>query len=378
MRDPQGANVDETLALVHQANDMRQRVIGVIIAGALIEHNRTSAEPILETLVEFFKVLSEKVELPPIEQIEAAIKQAEELEIPEEFKKELYELLERASKRKQEIQKTKIYVMNWAKRTIGAPELTYAEAAAEIPQWAYLPGHKKIVGVEADLYRVSRQAAYGLVVAPVFEAKYGTVIREKIIEDEFKDNFYFDILFRIMDTPRITAYGADNYPGAIEWLQAAFEERFKEDNLLIAQTLLNVRSLPVQYLDSFIYRWFRGQDLDKRVKDKEVLKVIEATRSSYRKLMDTVNPEEIYHIIKDKIWPEFKKLIDTEITQRREMEMFWREHQDIDQPQLSKVWNSLTDAERQQIKDEIERQWKALSSEEQQEILDQIRNSLAS
>ncbi|MEA3368933.1 MAG: AAA family ATPase, partial [Candidatus Ratteibacteria bacterium] len=378
VRDPAGKNAEETAFLTAQVNDMRQRVIGVIMAGALIQHSKESGEPLLETLIEFFKVLAEKAPIPRVAEIEEAIKQAKEQDIPEKNMQKLNQLLKQAQKQRAEVEKAKMNVVSWAKRATGIPTLSYVEAGGEIPQWVFLPQpHEKIVGVEDDLYRLSsRNAYYGLVVPPVFEAKYGAKVREKIMQDEFKDEPYFDLLWRIMDTPRIMAFGWHNYPGTIDWVKAVYEERFKEDNLLIAQTLLSAWARPLQYLDSFIYRWFKGIDEDRRLKNEDVRQAIENTRDAYGRVMETIAPEELYHLVKDEIWPEFKKLIDSEIAEQKEMELFKQEHQGVSPNQIQQMWDGMSDAERQAAQKEMERQWQGMSEEERQRVIDEVERQI--
>ena len=377
VRDPVGRDEAETALLTAQVNDMRQRVIGVIMAGALIQHSKESGEPLLETLIEFFKVLSEKMAIPRVAEIETAITQAKEMGVPEKDRQELNELLRKAQKRKDEVEKVKGYILTWARSKTAIPELSYVEAGGKIPQWVFLPApHKKIVGVEEDLYRLSPRVAYGLVVPPVFEAKYGAKVREKLIEDEFKDNAYFDLLWRIMDTPRIMAFGWHNYPGTIDWVKAVYEERFKEDNLLIAQTLLSAWARPLQYLDSFIYRWFKGIDEDRRLKNKDVRQAVENTRDAYRRVMETIAPEELYHLVKDEIWPEFKKLIDVEMAEQKEMELFKQEHQGVSPNQIQQMWDGMSDTERKAVQREMEKEWQAMSSEEKQKIIEEVERQI--
>ena len=384
VRDPAGRNAEETALLTAQVNDMRQRVIGVIMAGALIQHSKESGEPLLETLIEFFKVLAEKALIPRVAEIEEAIKQAKEQGIPEKNMQELNQLLKQAKKQRAEVEKAKMNVVSWAKRATGIPGLSYVEAGGKIPQWAFLPApHEKVVGVEEDLYRLSsRNAYYGLVVLPVFESKYGAKVREKLIEDEFKDNPYFNLLWRIMDTPRIMAFGWDGYPGTVNWVKAVYEERFKEDNLLVAQTLLSSLPRPLQYLDSFIYRWYRFKninkdiDRDERLKNKDVLRAIENTRPAYSRITNTINPKEIYQLVKDEIWPEFKKLIDSEMAEQKEMELFKQKHQGVSPNQIQQMWNGMSDAERQAAQKQMEKQWQEMSEQERQKIIDGVERQI--
>ncbi|MCK4994518.1 MAG: AAA family ATPase, partial [Candidatus Omnitrophica bacterium] len=384
VRDPSGATPEETARIMQQINDMRQRVIGVIMAGVLMEHHQSTAEPILETLIEFFKELTDSMPLPSITELEQAIEMYKSHNAPQREIKQLEGMLEKARKRKVKVETIKTNIMNWAKRATGIPRLSYVEAKEDMAQWAFLPSHERIVGVESDLYRVDQRAAYGFVVAPVFEAKYGFSVRESIIEEEYKEELYFDLLMRIMDTPRIMAFGWNEYPGTMNWVMAIFAERFKEDNMLIAQTLLGARSRPLQYLDSFMYRFGLGRSEDKRLKNKDVIRAIGATRGALEevtKVMDekTVKkPEEIYKIVKEEIWPEFKKLLDAEFKEKKEMEAFRQEHQ---QPHMSDqsvqdMWDAMTDQERQQMRDEIENRWNSLSGSEKEEVLKQIEKQM--
>ncbi|MBU1044081.1 MAG: AAA family ATPase [Candidatus Omnitrophica bacterium] len=378
VRDPVGRNPMETAQIMHQVNDMRQRVIGVIIAGALIEHHESTGEPLLETLIDFFKQLSERIPLPSVKQLMQTLEIYKQENMPEREIKEVENLLAKARKRQEDVETKKNNIMSWAKRATGIPALSYVEAKEDMAQWAFLPTHQRIVGVEQDLYRIDQRAAYGLVVTPVFEAKYGIPVREKIIEAEYKDELYFDLLMRVMDTPRIMAFGWNEYPGTINWVKAIFEERFKEDNMLIAQTVLGARSRPLQYLDSFMYRWVKGIDTDKRLRNSDVKTAIDNTRDAYAQVMATINPEELYAIVKNEIWPEFKKLLDAEIKEQQEMEAFREQHR---QPQMSdqdlqNQWNNLSDQEKQEIRDQIDQWWDSLSDQEKQDFLEKMKKRM--
>jgi len=166
VRDHFGRNPEETAQIMQQIDDMRQRVIGVIMAGALIEYHQSSGDPILETLIEFFKELAESMPLPSVAELEQAIEMSKSHNAPRREMKQLENMLKKARKRKAKVETIITNIMNWAKRATGIPSLSYVEAKEDMAQWAFLPAHQKIVGVESDLYRVDQRAAYGFVVVP--------------------------------------------------------------------------------------------------------------------------------------------------------------------------------------------------------------------
>jgi uncharacterized protein YegL len=179
------------------------------------------------------------------------------------------------------------------------------------------------------------------------------------VEPQFQNNKPFILLWNVLEEARTGNMLKSQYPGAGDFFKPVYEEDFlkaeaiarqqeqivdviqkekkvsREEAVKIAQESGFINPLPkhIQYVMAILYEFFSGKKIDWNnpserpswVASKETIEALNTTASDYREVMRLKEslfgkdyPEEkvqkqaqdAYQIIRDKIWPVYKKLVE--------------------------------------------------------------------
>lgn len=191
-----------------------------------------------------------------------------------------------------------------------------------------------------------------------------TVFSRWVVEPEFQQNEPFLLLWNTMEEARTGNMLKSQYPGAKDYLRAAYYDDFFNDQIIqeeqdkiidiIQKKLGNisreeakklaeqsgfVKPLPkhIQYVKAVLYEYFKGKEIDWSspierptwLKDKDVTDALNKTKKDYREIFKLKKnlfglhslsekegveyAEKAYGDVRDKLWPVYKELVEKDL-----------------------------------------------------------------
>ena len=207
-------------------------------------------------------------------------------------------------------------------RTIGKDFAMKVEIGKE-RGWKYK--FKPINTIEVDPEDVRRKGldyCFGII---AHEGSHRRVSRMDFISKEQWQEPGFSFLMNAVEDPRVNNWVSKKYEGAADWLKQVYEEDLPVEGRIDAKAKEKLGYTPkhIQYGMEVIRYWHTGKFSDDLPEDvREALKLtIEHAENAYGILPGKEPTEEeiikkaklMFGIVRLKIWPEYKKLVDKSI-----------------------------------------------------------------
>ncbi|MFA5139126.1 MAG: AAA family ATPase, partial [Elusimicrobiota bacterium] len=129
-----------------------------------------------------------------------------------------------------------------------------------------------------------------------------------VVEEAFK-NRTFHSLHNAVEDPRVNDMGQARHPGSRLWLRKLYQERYGIRDLASETAQMTREPLHLQFGYGLIYRWWSGSD-DPRIIDPRVVEALRRAWPDIQQAYSTQDAAESYRIIRDKIWPVYKELVE--------------------------------------------------------------------
>ena len=207
-------------------------------------------------------------------------------------------------------------------RTIGKDFAMRVEIGKK-PGWQYI--FKPINTIEVDVEDVRRKGLDYCLGLIVHEGAHRRVSRLDFVPEEQWQESGFSFLMNAVEDPRVDNWAGKKYEGAADWLKQVYEEDLPEEDRIDAKAKEKLGYAPkhIQYgMEVFRY-WHTGKFSEYLPEDvREVLKLtIDDAAKAYGALPGNEPTEDeivkkaklMFGIVRSKIWPEYKKLVDKSV-----------------------------------------------------------------
>lgn len=214
----------------------------------------------------------------------------------------------------------------------------------EGPGWAYDFKTNTIMYKKEDLMNKSEDYGLGVILHETGHRRYSRWVRDPDLEQ----NPAMALLSNGVEDPRINNLMISRYAGSKPFFRAIYDEEFLKKTEAdyrkdMIDQMTKQMGMPrdkaekavarmkeviprhMQYILALIYDWYTEGQRPSWLKNKEVIAALDKTQKDYREayqlrrdiFFDDLTPKEIfeqadetYKIVKEKLWPEYKKLID--------------------------------------------------------------------
>ncbi|PIQ86331.1 MAG: hypothetical protein COV74_05095, partial [Candidatus Omnitrophica bacterium CG11_big_fil_rev_8_21_14_0_20_45_26] len=251
------------------------------------------------------------------------------------------------------------------------------------PTWRYLRDEKtgtplhQLQFVPEDIFRRDEKTLRGFVYQEVFRALYSF----PVLPEALRRDVNLWALWSQLETARVIPIGLERWRGVKEAIRQLYDDRFALAEDPLVREAFQRQPLYVQYLDSILYEWhYNTGSIDPRVKDERVKQALNQTRALRQQAISAANAGKHLKIIQDKIYPLLKELLDAskeELTLQRMYERAANE-QGVLTIDTSKNPNlsDLDEEQKASIKRQLENMTAGLSEEERAEIQESIEREL--
>jgi hypothetical protein len=177
------------------------------------------------------------------------------------------------------------------------------------PRWRTILGLEEIQYLPEDVNDPDQNVSLGKTAHEIWHVLFS---RPELIFDEpaFIKNMAFQALWWAIEDPRVNIQGEKKHPGAREWLDAAMEKDYAIKDLAAEQKRWTEEiPLHLQFNYALIYEWWSGQP-DPRVTDERVKEALAEAADPIQRAYSTADARKSFRIIRDEVWPIYKKLVD--------------------------------------------------------------------
>ncbi|MCX5782346.1 MAG: AAA family ATPase [Elusimicrobia bacterium] len=179
------------------------------------------------------------------------------------------------------------------------------------------------------------------------------------------DNSLFLSLFSTMELIRTRHVYADKAEGFLEKFDKLNDALYPNPKSESAKRRMEKLPLFGQFLEGVLFQGRAGK-VDPRIKNKLVKKALRGTSKARADVIKMEDTKDAYIVMRDKIWPKLKELVDAAKEQMKEDEIKKRvaeEKGDISgispeemQQLLQQIWDNMDPEEKHRIEDEIKKQ----------------------
>ncbi|MFA5140357.1 MAG: vWA domain-containing protein, partial [Elusimicrobiota bacterium] len=186
----------------------------------------------------------------------------------------------------------------------------HGERESNTPRrWRTLLGMEEIQYLPEDIDARDRNVSLG---KAAHESWHVLFSHPEIIfdEPEMAKNMAFQALWWAIEDPRVNRLGLGRHPGSRKWVDAAYRKEYAVKDLEAERARWDAEiPLHLQFNYALIYEWWSGEP-DPRVTDPRVLEALHEAESAIRRAYSAENAKRSFQIIKDEVWPIYKKLVD--------------------------------------------------------------------
>ncbi len=198
------------------------------------------------------------------------------------------------------------------------------------PRWRTILGLEEIQYLPEDVNDPDKNVSLGKTAHEIWHVLFS---RPEIIFDEpaLIKNMAFQALWWAIEDPRVNIQGVKRHPGAQEWIDAAMKKDYEIKDLAAEQKRWTEEiPLHLQFNYALIYEWWSGQP-DPRVTDERVKEALAEAADPIRRAYSTGDARKSFKIIRDEVWPIYKKLVDESYQDQQDKQQGDGESEDQDQ-----------------------------------------------
>lgn len=241
------------------------------------------------------------------------------------------------------------------------------------PSWRYVvdfqtgqPAHL-FQFVPEDVIQRDDKTLRGFLYLQIFRAKYSF----PILPEALRRDPHLWALWNSLEQARVIPAGLERWRGVKSDIAQLFDDRFA----LIQETKSreDYESLPpyLQFIESAQYEWWQGlqgksEPRDPRLRDAEVQKVLDETRSARERMVQSASAEEALAITSHEIFPLLQPLLERsrEAMAAQHLREQGRLAEKATEEMIREAINAMTPSEREQLVQAIEQ---SLSQMEQRQ-----------
>ncbi|MBU1923170.1 MAG: AAA family ATPase, partial [Candidatus Omnitrophica bacterium] len=297
-----------------------QRVAGIIMAGIFMaEYEKSGIHPVT-SLRNYFHEL---------DQIFGKPSEADQLWIDNTLIPELETLAQQLYGKKTRLEKADVTdkLGLWIFDEVSKWQAT-------IKYWPFTLYPRQRQDKDRKLHQqLARERSIGNLLLSIYRFRYGKDEKLQKQQAELFDNPAFSCLWDTLLIPRAVFQGVPTVQKKInrivadgeikqglqvpELIQKVFHDKYNLGNAQAEQDLFSAYPLHIQYIDSVLYQWSQHKQ-DPRVKPgSEVSIAVTKTFNAWSKIMFNAdqfrNYEDIFELIMQEIWPEYKKLFEQDV-----------------------------------------------------------------
>ncbi len=176
-------------------------------------------------------------------------------------------------------------------------------------RWRAVLGLEEIQYLPEDVDDPVREVGLGRAAHEVWHVLFS---RPELIfdEPELSKSLAFQALWWAIEDPRVNWLGLRKHPGAREWLDSALRRDFEGvDSPAEKRRFAQEVPIHIQFTHALIYEWFSARP-DPRVSDPRVRAALAEAYPAIRRAYFEPDAARSFEIIKNEVWPVYKKLVD--------------------------------------------------------------------